>query len=416
MASVASPSRFARVALSRRQWIFLVLLVVSICISYIDRGSLSVADKYLQTEFSLDPQHRGMIYSAFFWSYAPALVLAGWLVDRFDVNRVLAAGYIVWSIATLLTGAANGFVMLFGLRMLLGMGESVAYPAYSRILAGNFKEEQRGFANAAIDAGSKLGPALGILVGGLLMASYGWRVFFVVTGMLSLAWLVPWFMWAPKGRTLLPPKTGKVPGFAEILSKRAAWGTFIGLFCGNYVWYFIITWLPSYFRDELHFDQRQMAVFASAPLWVLAASALTSGMISDRWIASGASPTLVRKTFTGLGLGCSTIMFASVLTRNPMSSLVVLCAACLAYGLYSSNLWAITQTLAGPWAAGRWTGLQNAFGNLSGIVAPWLTGWIVQKTGGQFYWAFVVTTAMLVMGTIAFTVIVPRVEPAEWQE
>src|SRR5882757_4282510 len=222
MASVAPPSRIARAALSKRQWIFLVLLVISICISYIDRGSLSVADRYLQTEFSLDPQHRGMIYSAFFWSYAPALVLAGWLVDRFDVNRVLAAGYIVWSIATLLTGAANGFVMLFGLRMLLGMGESVAYPAYSRILAGNFKEEQRGFANAAIDAGSKLGPALGILVGGLLMASYGWRVFFVITGGLSLAWLIPWFLWAPKGRTLMPPKTGKVPSFGEILSKRAA--------------------------------------------------------------------------------------------------------------------------------------------------------------------------------------------------
>ncbi|MDQ1469063.1 MAG: transporter, family, D-galactonate transporter [Bryobacterales bacterium] len=415
MASVAPSSRLARAALSRRQWIFLILLVISICISYIDRGSLSVADKYLQTEFSLDPQHRGMIYSAFFWSYAPALVLAGWLVDRFDVNRVLAAGFIVWSIATLLTGAANGFLMLFCLRMLLGMGESVAYPAYSRILAGNFKEEQRGFANAAIDAGSKLGPALGILVGGLLMASYGWRVFFVVTGVLSLMWLVPWFMWAPKGRTLMPPKGGKVPGFAEILSKRAAWGTFIGLFCGNYVWYFIITWLPSYFRDELHFDQRQMAVFASAPLWVLAASALTSGMISDRWIASGASPNLVRKTFTGLGLGLSTIMFASVLTRNPMSSLVVLCCACLAYGLYSSNLWAITQTLAGPWAAGRWTGLQNAFGNVSGIVAPWLTGWIVQETG-QFYWAFVVTTAMLVIGTVCFTVVIPKVEPANWQE
>jgi len=413
MASVAPSVSTNRVFLSRRQWIFLILLVISICISYIDRGSLSVADRYLQTEFALDPTHRGMIYSAFFWSYAPALVFAGWLVDRFDVNRVLAGGYIIWSIATLLTGAANGFFMLFLLRLLLGIGESVAYPAYSRILAGNFKEEQRGFANAAIDAGSKLGPALGILIGGLLMASYGWRIFFVITGGLSMAWLIPWFLWAPKGRTLMPVKAGKVPGFGEILSKRAAWGTFIGLFCGNYVWYFIITWLPSYFRDELHFSQTQMAIFASAPLWVLAASALTSGSISDRWIASGASPNKVRKTFTGLGLGLSTIMFASVLTRSSTVSLIVLCAACAAYGLYSSNLWATTQTLAGPWAAGRWTGLQNAFGNISGIVAPSLTGWIVQETH-EFYWAFVVATAMLVIGTISFTVIIPKVEPATW--
>ncbi len=415
MATVVPSTRIARVQLTRSQWIFLILLVISIFISYIDRGSLSVADKYLQTEFSLDPVHRGLIYSMFFWGYTPALVLAGWLVDRFNVNRVLAAGYLVWSAATLLTGAANGFFMLVCLRLLLGLGESVAYPAYSKILAGNFQENQRGLANAAIDAGSKLGPALSVLIGGLMMARYGWRIFFVITGLLSLLWLVPWFFLAPKDRVLPHHAKGKVPGFGEILSKRAAWGTFIGLFCGNYVWYFIITWLPGYFREELHYTQSEMAVLASAPLLVLAISALTSGYISDRWISRGGNPNTVRKTFTGLGLGCSTIMFAAVLVKDRQTSMLVLCAACFAYGLYSSNLWAITQTLAGPWAAGRWTGLQNAFGNISGMIAPSLTGLIVQRTG-QFYWAFVITTALLVIGTFAFTVIIPRVEPIQWRD
>ncbi|HXJ44867.1 MAG TPA: MFS transporter, partial [Bryobacteraceae bacterium] len=394
--ATATRTRLARVSLTPTQWGFLSLLVISICISYVDRGSLSVADRYLQTEFSLNPEQRGRVYSAFFWSYAPALVLAGWLVDRFNVNRVLGAGYVIWSAATLMTGAVHGFVALFALRLLLGLGESVAYPAYSKILAGNLQEHQRGFANAAIDAGSKLGPALGVLVGGLLMAHYGWRIFFFVTGTLSLLWLIPWSIWAPKEvarpKAATPGVPVKLPSFGEILSKRAAWGTFVGLFCGNYVWYFIITWLPSYFRDALHYSQSEMAIFGSAPLFVLAASALTSGWISDRLIARGHSPTRVRKTFAGLGLGCSTVMFGAVLTREPTAALLFLCGACFAYGLYSSNLWAITQTLGGPLAAGRWTGLQNAFGNISGMIAPWLTGWIVQKTGG-FYVAFVITTS-----------------------
>lgn len=416
---MAKSPRLAQVALTKTQWIFLALLVTSICISYIDRGSLSVADRYLQTEFHLNAEQRGRMYSAFFWSYAPALVLAGWLVDRFNVNRVLGIGYVVWSIATLSTGAATGFTMLFGLRLLLGIGESVAYPAYSKILAGNLQEHQRGFANAAIDAGSKLGPALGILVGGLLMDQYGWRIFFFVIGTLSLLWLIPWSIWAPKEvakpTVATPGVPLKLPSFGEILSKRAAWGTFIGLFCGNYVWYFIITWLPSYFRDALHYSQHDMAIFGSAPLFVLAASALTSGWISDRLIASGMSPTLVRKSFTGLGLGLSTVMFGAVLTRDPFWSLVSLCAACFAYGLYSSNLWAITQTLGGRLAAGRWTGLQNAFGNISGMIAPWLTGWIVKETGG-FYMAFVITTSLLVVGMLAFVVIIPKVEPVQWRD
>jgi ACS family D-galactonate transporter-like MFS transporter len=416
MASVApSNNPLARVALSTSQLTMLALLVLSIFISYIDRGSLSVADTYLQNEFSLDAEHRGRIYSAFFFGYTPALILAGWLVDKFSVNKVLAGGYLLWSAATMLTGAANGFVMLILLRVLLGIGESVAYPAYSKILAGNYQENQRGLANAAIDAGSKLGPALSVLLGGLLMARFGWRIFFVGTGLMSLAWLVPWFILAPKDKVLPHHAKGKVPGFGEILSKRAAWGTFIGLFCGNYVWYFIITWLPGYFRKELHYTQSEMAVFASVPLLVLAVSALTCGWISDRWISRGGNPNLVRKTFTGLGLGGSTIMFGAVLVHDRTLSLIVLCAACLAYGLYSSNLWAITQTIAGPWAAGRWTGLQNAFGNISGMIAPWLTGWIVQKTG-QFYWAFVIVTVLLVIGTIAFTVIIPKVEPAKWRD
>jgi MFS family permease len=414
MPQAASSSRLHRIPLSRTQTIFLSLLVLSICINYIDRGSLSVADRFLKDEFSLDPEKRGLIYSAFFWSYAGCQILAGWLVDRFNVNRVLSAGFLIWSVAMLFTGAASSFAMLFCLRLVLGMGESVAYPSYSKIIAGNFQEQQRGFVNAAIDAGSKLGPGLGILVGGLLMGTFGWRIFFFITGGLSLLWLIPWFIWAPKDQALIREQKGKVPSLGEICMKRSAWGTFFGLFCGNYVWYFIVTWLPSYFRDELHYTQTQMATFGSIPLFVVAGSSLTFGWVSDRWISSGANPNKVRKTFVGLGLSLSTVMLAAAIVKDPVISLLLLCAACFAYGLYSSNLWAITQTLAGPWAAGRWTGLQNFVGNLSGIAAPWLTGAIVKSTG-QFYWAFVVTTMMLLIGTFCFTVVVRRVEPEVWK-
>jgi cyanate permease len=107
-------------------------------------------------------------------------------------------------------------------------------------------------------------------------------------------------------------------------------------------------------------------------------------------------------------------MLAAAIVKDPVISLLLICTAGFFYGIFSSNLWAITQTLAGPWAAGRWTGLQNFVGNLSGIVAPWLTGWIVQQTG-QFYGAFVVVTVLLVVGTICFTVVVKRVEPIRWK-
>jgi MFS family permease len=413
MATVAASSRINRIPLSRTQAIFLALLVVSICINYIDRGSLSVADKLLKSEFHWDDEQLGRIFSAFFWSYALCQLFSGWLLERFGVNRVLAAGFLVWSTAMLFTGAATGFAMLFGLRLLLGIGESVAYPSYSKILAANFQENQRGFANAAIDAGSKVGPAMGVLVGGLFMGRYGWRVFCFVTGGLSLIWLIPWFALAPKDRAVSVKRAAHVPGLLKIIGKRSAWGTFLGLFCGNYAWYFMLTWLPSYFRNELHYDQSQMSLLASLPFFIAGGSSLLFGYVSDHWISSGASPNRVRKTFTGLGLTLPTVMMGAVITKDPTASLFFVCLAAFFYGLYSSNLWAITQTLAGPTAAGRWTGFQNFIGNLSGIAAPWLTGAIVKATH-HFYGAFAVTSALLLVGAFSFTTIIRKVEPETW--
>ncbi len=412
--STVPSSRLQRIPLTRGQWIFLWLLVASIGINYIDRGSLSVADKYLTTEFHLDHETRGALYSAFFWTYAFCQLLSGWLVDKFNVNRVLAAGFLLWSGAMLCTGFATGLTMLIGVRLVMGVGESVAYPSYSKILAGNFREHQRGLANALIDAGCKLGPAIGML-GGLMMAVYGWRSFFYVIGGLSLLWLVPWTIFAPKDQALVREQVGRVPGYIEICSKRAAWGTFLGLFCTNYVWFFMLTWLPGFYHERLNFSQAEMSVFGSIPLFVVAISTTASGWLSDRMIANGASPNKVRKSFCVVGLMASTVMLGAVLVHDSTTSLALLCAAAFGYGIFSSNLWAITQTCAGPWAAGRWTGAQNFVGNLAGILAPWLTGYIVQQTG-QYYWAFVIVAAFCVAGSLCFGVVVPRVETVAWRD
>src|SRR5207248_2813733 len=166
--TTAASSRSAR-SVTRVEWVALALLVVSIGINYIDRGNLSVAGLALKDELNLNGTQLGWLLSAFFWTYASFQVVSGWLIDRYKVVWVYAAGYFIWSAATLLTGMVNGFAMLFTLRLILGMSESVAYPSYSKIIAAGFPERQRGIANGLIDAGSKLGPALGVLVGGMLL-------------------------------------------------------------------------------------------------------------------------------------------------------------------------------------------------------------------------------------------------------
>ncbi len=395
------------------QWIFLLLLVVSVCINYVDRGSLGIAGPLLSKELKLDPYEFGKLLSAFFWTYAPMQIVSGWLVDRFNVNRVYAAGFFVWSIATLLTGSITTATGLLLLRLILGMGESVAYPSYSKIISANFPEHHRGIANGLIDAGSKLGPALGVLLGGLFMAQLGWRVFFWAMGFASLLWLIPWFIWAPNVQVVALKDRLATPGIARILGLRAAWGNFIGLLCANYVWYFIVLWLPYYFVNERHYSPSRMAILGSLPLWAVAASSSVGGWLADRMISRGGQPVHVRKAFIAGGLMFSTLILPAAMVKEQTVSLILLSLGCFAFGFFSSNHWALTQTLAGPLAAGKWTGLTNALGNVPGIIGPWFTGWVVRETG-QFYYAFMVCAVFAVLGTISYVFVIDRNETVDW--
>jgi MFS transporter, ACS family, D-galactonate transporter len=390
--------------MSGKEWRVLVLLVASAFINYIDRTTLSVAATDIQRELGLTNTQVGGLQSAFFATYALAQLsfLAGWVVGRFHVGWALAGGFFLWSGATALTGFAASFAVIFALRLLLGIGESVTYPSYSRILASEYPEHHRGFANALIDAGTKVGPALGILVGGLLVAQLGWRIFFFVLGGGSLLWLLPWSAWMPQGKAVASREDARdIPSIAAILRERSAWFTAFGLFCGNYYWYFLITWLPAYLEKERHFPKTKMAVFGWFPFVMISFSCVISGWLSDHLIARGNSPTRVRKTFAGLGLTGATILVPVVLVKDADVSMALLSIACLFFGIYTSNLFAITQTLAGPAAAGKWTSFQNGFGNLAGVLAPFLTGFVVDKTG-EFYLAFVVAAAFALTGAGMF--------------
>ena len=405
---------------ARGQWILLALLVVSVTINYIDRGNLSIAASRLSSELQIQPEKIGLLLSSFFWTYAAMQIVAGWLIDRYSVYTIFAGGFFIWSAATVLTGFAGGFITIFALRLLLGMGESVAYPAYSKIIAQGFPAEQRGLANGLIDAGSKAGPALGLMIGGVIVGHYGWRPLFIGVGLISMLWLIPWGWVA---RRASRPSSDSValsglevgPGLREIASQRSAWGTFLCLFCGNYVWYFLLTWLPWYLIRERHYSEAAMGRFGSLAFWAVGLASLTSGWISDRLVQHGGSPTFVRKFFAAGGLTGAIVMVAVPLLPSQSASLWVLIFACISFGCYSSHPWLISQTLAGPAAAGRWSGMQNAIGNLAGVVAPWLTGRIVQDTG-HFAYAFAVVGVVLGLGALSYIVLIGRIEPIVWRD
>lgn len=391
----------------------LALLGASVFINYIDRGNLSIAAPMLKDELGVNAAQLGILLSAFFWTYACLQPVYGWLVDRLNVYWLLAGCYLLWSAGTALTGLVHTFAVLFILRLTIGIGEAVMFPAYSKIIALNCSEEQRGMGNAIVMTGISLGPGFGMLLGGTLMARYGWRPFFITLGLASLLWLPLWIRCIPKKVITESRDTSGAPRLAQFLSLRSAWGSCFGLFSANYVNYFLLTWLPFYLTRERNFTMEKMATIGGVAYLVSAGSTIICGALSDRWIRSGGNPSVVRKTFTGGGLAIVSVLLGACAIAPPRLCVVLLIASMVFFGACASNIFAVSQRLAGPQAAGRWVGFQNGFGNLAGVVAPMITGLVVNRTG-HFAWAFAVMTVVVLLGAASFLFVIGPLEQVEW--
>ena len=391
----------------------LFLLGLSVLLNYIDRSNLSIAAPLLKDELGISASQLGTLLSAFFWTYALMQIPAGWLVDRFDVKWVFAAGFFVWSAATAITGALHGLVALLLVRVILGFGESVAFPSYGKIIGSYFTESRRGFANSALQVGLALGPAVGLFLGGNAVGRFGWRSFFIALGLIGMLWLAPWWAWMPRREESAAVGPGPRVGIWEILRHRAAWGLCLCQFCGNYALYVLITWLPFYLIRSRGLSMSQMASVGGLVFLAYAISSVVLGKLSDRWIAAGSSATSVRKTIvvlTSIGVG----IFLGITAMAPRAVYVgplVLVGVCMGGGF--CNLWAITQTVAGPHMVGRWVGVQNFVGNFAGAVAPALTGFLIDRTG-QFQWPLFVTAAVAWIGAVSWLAVVGPVEPVVW--
>lgn len=394
--------------------VFIVGLAV--LLNYVDRGSLATAGPLLQDQLALSSSQIGLLLSAFFWVYSPAQLLAGWLVHRFDVRMVLASGVALWAVATALTGLVDGFAAILVLRLVLGLGESVTFPSWQLIMARHTVEHERGRANGFVSAGQGVGPMLGTFFGGLTMAYFGWRVMFIGLGAVTLLWVWPWFR-ATRGSAfhVSAEQTPAAVSYLEILRRREFWGAAMGHFFINYTFYFVITWLPTFLVKAGGFSLTEMAGIGAMIYGIYAVTTATAGAASDWWIRQGGSTTRVRKTFALTSAFGAAVTIACSAFTDPRSAVWLLGAAGIFFGLSSPMIFAIGATLAGPRAAGRWAGAQNLAGQFAGVLSPWVTGLLIEKTGG-FSWAFSTAAAFAVLAMIGWGFVIRKVEPVRWPE
>lgn len=392
----------------------ILLMAASLLINYVDRGNLATAAAQLTADLHLSATQYGGLLAAFYVSYTFSQIPSGALADRFGGKLVLGAGAALWSLSTLLTGLVASYPALIALRVMLGMGESVAFTATSKMIAANVPPSRIGMANGVIGFGYMVGPAVGTLVGGMLMAEIGWRSVFVLFGVLSLVWLVPWSRVRIHEPRATRADAGQIP-LSRIVRQRALWGAALGHFAGNWNFYFVLGYLPLYLQKGRGLSQVVMAQTLSSAYLVNALAAFAAGWLVDRQARRGRLASPVHKWLLAL----AHVVGLAAMLAIPVLPLTGCLAALFAYevflGASSPSYFIVGQEFAGPRAAARWIGFQNMVGNLPGIIGLAFAGLLIDASGGSYFTAFALAAAVNVLGLLGWVVIMPRVQPVDWE-
>ncbi|WP_408586900.1 MFS transporter [Novosphingobium sp.] len=392
------------------------LLALAVLLNFVDRGAIGIAAPKMKADLGLSATTFGLAASAFFWTYGAMQPLVGWISDRIPVYRALAFALALWSLSTLLTGFVRGLALLVVLRLLLGLGESFVFPCVSKIIARHVPAERRGIANAVVAVGLALGPAVGTLAGGALLARHGWQAVFVTFGAVTLLWLLPWALVV----RALPAESRTAPpapfSYAALLRQKALWITGACHVTANYAFFFVSIWLPLYLTGSRGLPIPTMALFAAATFGAQALSSLATGHFSDALVRAGRSEDAVRRAFSvggqvALAVGITGIAFA----QGAGALLGWLVFTGLAMGPGPTMAYAIGQIFAGERLAGSWIGWQNAIGSLSGVVGPLVTGAIVDVTGG-FGGAFAFAAGISLLGAALFQWALPPMRQVDLGE
>jgi len=373
-----------------RRWVVVCLLALGVIIAYIDRTNLSIAlaSPEFKAFFQLTDTQRGLVSSAFFWSYTALQIPAGFVVDRYGVRIPLAIGLLLWCAVSAATAASGALWHLVALRMLLGVGESMLFPAGLLWIRSHVEEYQRGLATGIFVSGSKWGPAIAAQAGAWLIVHYGWRSMFLVMGLVGSVWVIPWLLLsreseppqaAMDARKKQPARQPDVP-LLDLLRTRAMWATLIGTFSYNYFLFFALTWLQAYFVERRHLSLDSMGVYTFFSFAGTAVVAILAGFAADMLIRRGGDPVNVRRWFAVAGLALASTEIIGAMSDSTSVAVFFAIFSMTGLGLATANYWALTQTLMPGIAAGRIAGLQNTSLNLAGIVAPVITGWLVQTT------------------------------------
>lgn len=419
----------------KRRWVIVFLLAFGVIINYFDRTNLSVAGGLLAKEFNFTPGQMGIIFSSFIWTYALLQFPVGAMLDKIGVKWVIRVATAIWTISTFMTAMVSGMGLILLSRLLLGAAEAPCFPANAKATGYWFPRNERARAIALFDSESKLANAIGVAFVSMVVAHWGWRGGFYVTGLLSLLYTVMfWYIYRdPKEDKKLSKEEynyiveggaqseGQASGtFMEnlgyLLKQRKVWGVLIGYAAYGYSWYLFLTWLPNYLATQMHMSLIKSGWYASIPWFVgFLTELIISGWLVDRLVSKGYNPMIVRKVMLVIGMMLGLAVIGAAYTTDAKVAVTYISIALGGLVVTSGIAFQIPTFIAPKGTTGTMMGLLT-FGNSGvGIIAPIVTGYIVGATG-SFTNAFVVAGIVLLVGILSYVFLLTDLDPIPSQD
>jgi ACS family D-galactonate transporter-like MFS transporter len=408
-----------------RRWRIAMLLAAGVLVNYFDRVNLSVSHGALYTAFGISDVAFGYLSGAYNWTYALCQLPIGLLLDRFGVKRIGRISILLWSAASFGAALAPGLGGLFGARLLLGVGEAPTFPANAKAIGAWFPAQERSFATSLFDAAAKFASAMGVPLLGLLLLRVGWRWSFAMTGVVSVLYFALFrrlYREPEEDERLTEEERDHIRGdFAEegapaaktslgyLLGRRKVIGLAIGMGAYNYVFYLLLTWLPSYLSTALGIDLMHSFLYTGVPWLVATATDLLSGWGSDALIQRGWDASRVRKTALVCGMTFGLGLLGAANAHTPLRALVWISISIGGLAAAAPIGWSVLSMIAPRGSVGTVGGIVNFANQLSGIAAPIVTGYVVAYTH-NFVWAFRIAVVYLLVGVVSYVVLLGRIE------
>jgi len=412
------------------RWIVGILLFCAGGLNYVDRAAMSVAAPFIRADLHLNDYQMGLLFSAFFTGYCVFCFVGGWCADKFGPRRVFASAALFWSLFCAATAAMSSFAGLLTVRVLFGIGEGPMGTTINKSITNWFPREEAARAVGFIAIGQPLGAAVAAPLIGFLALSYGWRTAFVATGVLGIVWIFAWLRFfrdtpdlhpavSADERALIAASQASAAAMqreawagetetatrgvrAHLFSKRVL-AIAVAFFASNYLLYFLLSWLPSYLVDYRHLNIREMAVVGAIP-WLGAAIGLgAGGWISDWFGRRSRDAVSARKTILLAALvSAAVLMLVTMRSQSTVFAVLSISTASICSFMIPQNCWVLVREVVPHEHVGVTGGFVHLVANFAGLIAPALTGWVVQY-GGGYPMAFGIAAGLALCSAVAIS-------------